>query len=71
MVGLCASELTADRLNLVSADCKEQEIDKIQLIIGIQAKEINEYLCYQCQIYLNLCIARNVFLYIFMAFDNF
>ena len=46
-------------------------MDKIELIIDIQAKQINEYLCYQCQVYQNLCIARYVIFYIFMAFDSF
>ena len=40
MVGLCASELTDGRLNLVSADCKQKQ-NKI-VITDIQANQINE-----------------------------
>ena len=54
MVGLCAGELTAERLNLVSADCKQNKI----VITDIQAKQINEAFFYQCQINLDLWIAR-------------
>ena len=75
MVGLCESELTAGGIHWFwfnSADCKNNnKIDKIELIIDIQAKQINKYLCYQCQVYLNLWIARYVIFYIFMAFDSF
>ena len=38
MVGLCAGELTAERLNLVSADCKQNKI----VITDIQVNQINE-----------------------------
>ena len=48
MVGLCESELTAGGIHWFwfnSADCKNNnKIDKIELIIDIQAKQINEYL---------------------------
>ena len=69
MVGLCASELTDGRLNLVSADCKQKQ-NKI-VITDIQASQINEVFFYKCQINLDLWFARYVFFYIFMAFDNF
>ena len=38
MVGLCAGELTAERLNLVSADCKQNK----NVITDIQAIQIDE-----------------------------
>ena len=62
MVGLCASELTDGRLNLVSADCKQKQ-NKI-VITDIQANQINEVFFYQCQINLDLWIARYVFFFL-------
>ena len=62
MVGLCASELTDGRLNLVSADCKQKQ-NKI-VITDIQANQINEVFFYQCQINLDLWIAQYVFFFL-------